>query len=139
MFIVFENVGIVVCDLEVVIFFFIDFGFFVLGRDEVSGEWVLIVVGFDGNYVKIVVLQIFDGCGQIELFEYIYFDVIEMEFIWLNEIGMYCIVFFVDDIDEFLVVVVCYGYYLFCGVVNYQDVYKFIYFCGLSGIVFMFV
>ncbi|WP_050304917.1 VOC family protein, partial [Mycobacterium tuberculosis] len=104
MAIAFENIGIAVRDLDATIAFFTDLGLSVVGRDEVSGEWASTAVGLDGNHARIAVLQTPDGRGQIELFEYIHPEAIEMEPTRPNEIGMHRIAFSVDDIDASLAI-----------------------------------
>jgi catechol 2,3-dioxygenase-like lactoylglutathione lyase family enzyme len=133
-----ENVGIAVRDLEATIAFFTDLGLTVMGRDTVSGEWTDTAVGLDGNHAKIAMLQMPDGAGQIELFEYIHPDAIETEPTLPNEIGMHRVAFSVDDIDEALAIAAKHGCYPLRGVATYEDIYKLTYVRGPSGIIVMF-
>lgn len=134
----FENVGIVVRDIEEAIAFFTDLGLTVAGRDTVSGEWAATAVGLDANHAKIAVLQTPGGEGRIELFEYIHPDAIDTEPTLPNEIGMHRVSFEVDDIDEALAIAAKHGCNPLRGVANYQDVYKLTYLRGPSGILVMF-
>ena len=134
----FENVGIVVRDIEEAIAFFTDLGLTVAGRDTVSGEWAATAVGLDVNHAKITVLQTPGGEGRIELFEYIHPDAIDTEPTLPNEIGMHRVSFEVDDIDEALAIAAKHGCNPLRGVANYQDVYKLTYLRGPSGILVMF-
>lgn len=133
-----NNVGIAVRDLEEAIVFFVDLGLAVLGRDTVSGEWASTAVGLDGNCAKIALLQTPDGCGHIELFEYIHPGAIETEPTLPNEIGMHRVAFQVDDIDESLAIAARHGCYPLRGVATYENIYKLTYLRGPSGILVMF-
>ena len=133
----FENVGIAVRDLEATIAFFTDLGLTVLGRDTVSGEWVDIAVGLDGNHVNIAMLETPDGNGRLELFEYIHPAAIETEPTRPNEIGMHRVAFSVDDIDKALDIAAEHGCHPLRGVATYKDVYKLTYVRGPSGIIVM--
>lgn len=137
MSITFENVGIVVRDLEEAISFFTDLGLTVLGRDTVSGRWAETAVGLDGNHAEIAVLQTPDGGGRLELFEYIHPSAIESEPTLPNEIGMHRVAFSVDDLDEALAIAARHGHHPVRGVANFQDVYKLTYLRGPSGILVM--
>lgn len=137
MAIAFENIGIAVRDLDATIAFFTDLGLSVVGRDEVSGEWASTAVGLDGNHARIAVLQTPDGRGQIELFEYIHPEAIEMEPTRPNEIGMHRIAFSVDDIDASLAIAARHGFHPLRGVANYRDIYRLTYLRGPSGIILM--
>jgi glyoxylase I family protein len=132
-----ENVAIAVRDLEAAIAFFTDLGLLVLGRDTVSGEWTEAAVGLDGNHAKIAMLQTPDGNGRLELFEYIHPAAIETEPTRPNEIGMHRVAFSVDDIDESLAIAARHGCHPLRGVATYEDVYKFTYVRGPSGIIVM--
>ncbi len=132
-----ENIGITVRDLEAAISFFTDLGLTVLGRDEVSGDWASTAVGLDGNHAKIAVLQTPDAQGQVELFEYIHPEAIEVEPSLPNGIGMHRVAFSVDDIDEALAIAARHGCHPLRGVANYQDVYKLTYLRGPSDILVM--
>ena len=133
----FENVGIAVQDLEAAVAFFTDLGLEVLGRDEVSGDWVDTAVGLDGNHVKLAMLQTPDGRGRLELFEYIHPQAIATSPTLPNEIGMHRVSFSVDDLDASLQIAATHGCYPLRGVANYQDVYKLSYLRGPSGILVM--
>lgn len=131
------NVGIAVRDIEEAIAFFTDLGLKVLGRDEVSGDWVDTAVGLDGNHTKIAMLQTPGGGGVIELFEYIHPDVIEPEPAVPNQIGMHRIAFSVDDLDAALEIAARHGCHPLRGVADYQDLYRLTYVRGPSGIIVM--
>ncbi len=133
----FENVGIAVRDLEAAIAFFTDLGLTVIGRDTVSGAWADTAVGLDGNHVKIAMLEVPDGHGRLELFEYIHPEAIETTPTLPNEIGMHRVAFSVDNIDEALAVAARHGCYPLRGVATYEDVYKLAYVRGPSGIIVM--
>ena len=130
-----KNVGIAVRDLEATVDFFTDLGLTVLGRDTVSGAWTDTAVGLDGN---IAMLQTPDGNGRLELFEYIHPDAIETKPTLPNEIGMHCVAFSVDDIDEALEIAARHGCHPLRGVATYEDVYRLTYVRGPSGIIVMF-
>jgi glyoxylase I family protein len=134
----FENVGIAVRDLDATIAFFTDLGLTLVGRDTVSGEWTDTAVGLDGNHANIAMMQMPDGSGQIELFEYIHPDAIETQPTLPNEIGMHRIAFSVDDIDEALAIAARHGCFPLRGVGTYKDIYKLSYVRGPSGIIVMF-
>ncbi len=132
-----ENVGIAVRDIEAAIAFFTDLGLSVLGRDTVSGAWADTAVGLDGNHARIAMLQMPDGNGRLELFEYIHPDAIETEPTLPNEIGMHRVAFSVDDLDEALAIAARHGCHPLRGVATYEDLYRLTYLRGPSGILVM--
>lgn len=134
----FENVGIAVRDLDETIAFFTDLGLTVLGRDTVSGEWADTAVGLDGNHARIAVLQTPDGNGCIELFEYIHPDAIDTNPTRPNEIGMHRVAFSVDNLDEALTIAARHGCHPLRGIATYENICKFTYIQGPSGILVMF-
>lgn len=132
-----DNVGIAVDDLDAAVAFFTDLGLNVVGRDEVSGEWADTAVGLDGNHAKIALLEVPDGSGRIELFEYLHPDAITTEPTLPHEIGMHRVAFRVDDLDEALAIAARHGCHPLRGVANYQDVFALTYLRGPSGILVM--
>jgi glyoxylase I family protein len=132
-----ENVGIAVRDLEEAIAFFTDLGLTVVGRDTVRGEWTDTAVGLDGNHANIAMLETPDGCGRLELFEYIHPEAIESNPTLPNEIGMHRVAFSVDDIDDALQIAARHGCHPLRGVATYEDTYKLAYVRGPSGIIVM--
>ncbi|MEA3550607.1 VOC family protein [Pseudarthrobacter sp. CC4] len=132
-----ENVGIAVRDLEAAIAFFTDLGLILVGRDTVSGEWADTAVGLDGNHARIALLQTPDGRGQLELFEYIHPEAIELNPTRPNDIGMHRVAFSVDDIDKALETAARHGCHPLRGVATYGDAYKLTYLRGPSGILLM--
>jgi glyoxylase I family protein len=81
-------------------------------------------------------LQTPDG-SRLELFEYVHPAAIETKPTRPNEIGMHCVAFSVEDIDEALGIAARHGYHPLRGVATYRDVYKLTYVRGLSGIIVM--
>ncbi|MEK0575682.1 VOC family protein, partial [Mycobacterium ulcerans] len=75
--------------------------------------------------------------GRLELFEYIHPPVIESKPMLPNEIGMHRVAFSVDDIDQALEIAARHGCRPLRGVATYQDIYKFTYLRGPSGIIVM--
>jgi len=132
-----ENVGIAVRDIDEAVSFFTDLGLALVGQDTVSGEWADTAVGLDGNHAKIAMLQAPDGCGRIELFEYLHPDAIETDPTLPNEIGMHRVAFQVDDLDHALAIAAQHGCHPLRGVANYQDAYRLTYLRGPSGIIVM--
>ena len=132
-----DNVGIAVGDLDAAVAFFTDLGLNVVGRDEVSGEWADTAVGLDGNHAKIALLEVPDGSGRIELFEYLHPEAIETAPTPPNEIGTHRVAFQVDDLEESLAVAARHGCHPLRGVANYQDVFALTYLRGPSGILVM--
>jgi glyoxylase I family protein len=137
MVIALENIGIAVRDIEEAIAFFVDLGLSVAGRDTVSGAWADIAVGLDGNHAKIAVLVTPDGHGQIELFEYLHPEAIEVGPTLPNHIGMHRVAFSVDDIDTALAIAAEHGCHPLRGVATYEDMYKLTYLRGPSDILVM--
>lgn len=133
----FENVGIAVRDIDAAIAFFTDLGLTVIGRDTIRGEWADTAVGLDGNHARIAMLQTPDGCGQIELFEYLHPEAIDTNPTEPNEIGMHRVAFSVDDIDKALEIAAQHGCHPLRGVATYEDIYKLTYLRGPSGILVM--
>ncbi|MGO1402858.1 MAG: VOC family protein [Flaviflexus sp.] len=133
----FVNVSIAVRDIEAAIAFFTDLGLHVVGRDTVQGEWSETAVGLDGNRAKIAMLETSAGEGQIELFEYLYPEAIEIEPLAPNTVGMHRVALAVEDIDVALEIAGKHGCLPLRGVANYQDVYKLTYVRGPSDIIVM--
>ncbi|WP_336662560.1 VOC family protein [Leucobacter sp. USHLN154] len=131
------NIGIAVRDIEEAISFFTDLGLVLAGRDTISGDWADTAVGLDGNRARIAVLDVPDGHGQLELFEYLHPQAIETEPTLPNEVGMHRVAFAVDDIDEALDIAATHDCYPLRGVANYADIYKLAYVRGPSGIIVM--
>lgn len=132
-----ENVGIAVRDLDETIAFFTDLGLTVTGTDTISGDWADTAVGLDGNHARIAILETPDRQGQLELFEYIHPDAIEMSPTLPNDIGMHRVAFSVDNIEDSLAIAARHGCYPLRGVANYEGVYKLTYLRGPSGIIVM--
>jgi glyoxylase I family protein len=82
-------------------------------------------------------LQTPDGNGRLELFECIHPDAIETDPTRPNEIGMHCVAFSVDDIDEALEIAAAHGCHPLREVGTYRDVYRLTYVRGPSGIIVM--
>ncbi len=82
-------------------------------------------------------LQTPDGCGRLELFEYLHPDAIETEPTLPHEIGMHRVAFSVDDIDAALRIAARHGCHPLRGVATYAGVYKLTYLRGPSGILVM--
>jgi catechol 2,3-dioxygenase-like lactoylglutathione lyase family enzyme len=62
-----DHVGILVEDLAAATMFFIELGLNLQGEGSVEGGWVDRVVGLEGVRAEIVMLQLADGHGRLEL------------------------------------------------------------------------
>lgn len=137
MTITFENVAIVVADLDAVVAFFTDLGLTVVGTDEVSGPWADLAVGLDGNHAKIAMLRTPGGEGTLEIIEYLNPAAIDRGPTEPHHLGMHRVAFSVDDIDAALEIAARHGYVPLRGVANYADIYKLTYLRGENGIIVM--
>src|SRR5918993_1106462 len=133
-----ENVGIVVNDLAAATAFFVELGLELLGQGMTEGEWVDRVVGLEGVWTEVAMLETADGHGRLEL----------MKFHTPparggdrhappNTLGIRRVAFAVDDIDAAVAGLQARGTELLGGVERYEDRYRLCYVRGPEGIIVM--
>jgi len=132
----FDNVGIVVEDLDSAIEFFTALGMQLEGRDHVAGEWAGKVTGLGAQDVKVAMMRMPDGHGRIELSRFITPEIVEdHRTAPVNALGYLRVMFEVDDIDAALARLTPLGAELVSSeVVRYEDVYRLCYIRGPEGI-----
>lgn len=132
-----DNTGIVFNDLDAAVAFFIELGLEVEGTTQVEGPWVDQTVGLDDVRCDIAMLRTPDSHGKLELSKYqrpqsvsaIPADQPH------NTVGMYRIMFEVDDLDDTLARLGKHGAELVGEVAQYEDVYRLCYIRGPEGII----
>jgi len=132
----FDNVGIVVEDLDSAIEFFTALGMQLEGRDHVEGEWAGKVTGLGAQDVEVAMMRMPDGHGRIELSRFITPEIVEdHRTAPVNALGYLRVMFEVDDIDAALARLTPLGAELVSSeVVRYEDVYRLCYIRGPEGI-----
>ncbi|ABY22897.1 glyoxalase family protein [Renibacterium salmoninarum ATCC 33209] len=68
----FDNMGIVVEDLELTVEFFLALGLELEGRGMVEGEWAGKVTGLGNQRVEIAMMRMPDGHDRLELSRFLY-------------------------------------------------------------------
>jgi catechol 2,3-dioxygenase-like lactoylglutathione lyase family enzyme len=132
-----DNVGIVVDDLEAAVEFFRELGLEVEGRASVDGPWVDAVVGYDGVRSEIAMMRTPDGSGRFELTKFHAPPLVstEPDNAPPNTLGMWRVMFAVDDIDDTVARLRTRGAELIGEVGNYEDAYRLCYLRGPAGII----
>jgi catechol 2,3-dioxygenase-like lactoylglutathione lyase family enzyme len=131
-----DNVGIVVDDLEAAIAFFLDLGLELEGEATVEGEAVDRLVALDGVRSDIAMMRTPDGHARLELTKFQSPPATAAEpNAPMNTLGMFRIMFAVDDIDAVLARLQANGAELIGEVVEYEDQYRLCYLRGPEGII----
>ena len=129
------NVGIVVESLDGAISFFTELGMRLEGRATIEGEWAGRVTGLRSQSVEIAMMVTPDGHSRIELSRFLAPPVVADHRTGpVNALGYLRVMFTVDDIDEVLTRLSCYGAKLVGEVVQYEDAYRLCYIRGHEGI-----
>src|SRR5437870_4760778 len=131
MTVTFNNMGIVVEDLEPAIEFFGVLGLELEGRAMVEGEWAGRVTGLGDQRVEIAMMRTPDGHGRLELSRFLTPRVVaDHRNAPVNALGYLRVMFAVDDIDETLEKLRKCGAQLVGEVVQYKDAYRLCYIRG---------
>jgi len=130
-----HNTGIVFEDLDAAVDFFVELGLEVEGRMQVEGAWVDQTVGLDDVRSDIAMLRTPDGHGRLELARYRHPRAIAGPADQPhNTIGMYRVMFEVDDLDDTLARLAKHGAELVREVAQYEDILRICYVRGPEGI-----
>jgi catechol 2,3-dioxygenase-like lactoylglutathione lyase family enzyme len=132
-----DNVLIVVDDLEAVKAFFVELGMELEGQMPLAGRSVDLLVGLENVRCEIAMLRTPDGHGRIELDKFHTPAAVRTEpkNAPVNTLGLYRIMFAVDDIDDVLARLRTHGAELIGEVTQYEDMYRLCYIRGPEGII----
>ncbi len=131
-----EHVGIVVNDLDAAISFFHDFGFMLLGKVPVEGEWVERIIGLKEVKEDVAMLQSPDGQMNLELVKfYTPTDENGVQKPASNTLGIRHIAFVVEDIEATVTELKEKGTEMVGEVQTYENTYKLCYVRGPEGII----
>jgi catechol 2,3-dioxygenase-like lactoylglutathione lyase family enzyme len=136
MAITFNNMGVVVEDLDAAVDFFLALGLELEGRGMVEGEWAGQVTGLGDQRVEVAMLVTPDGHGRLELSRFLEPEVVaDHRAAPVNALGYLRAMFKVDDLDASLAAAVEHGGELVStDVVRYEDAYRLCYLRGPEGI-----
>src|SRR5437870_11121466 len=136
MTVTFNNMGIVVEDLEPAIEFFGELGLELEGRAMVEGEWAGRVTGLGDQRVETAMMRTPDGHSRLELSRFLAPPVVaDHRNAPVNALGYLRVMFAVDDIDETLARLRKHGAELVSSVVvQYKDAYRLCYIRGPEGL-----
>jgi catechol 2,3-dioxygenase-like lactoylglutathione lyase family enzyme len=99
----FDNMGIVVEDLDAMIEFFLALGLELEGRAMIEGEWAGRVTGLGDQRVESAMMRMPDGHGRLELSRFLEPEVIaDHRNAPVNALGYLRVMFAVDDLDAML-------------------------------------
>ena len=132
----FDNMGIVVEDLEGAVEFFFALGLELEGRAMIEGEWAGKVTGLGDQRVEVAMMRMPDGHGRLELSRFLSPAVIaDHRTAPVNALGYLRVMFAVDDLDATLARLGEHGAILVSDeVVEYEGVYKLCYIRGPEGL-----
>lgn len=132
----FDNMGIVVEDLEGAVEFFLALGLELEGRAMIEGEWAGKVTGLGDQRVEVAMMRMPDGHGRLELSRFLSPAVIaDHRTAPVNALGYLRVMFAVDDLDAILARLGEHGAILVSDeVVEYEGVYKLCYIRGPEGL-----
>ncbi len=129
-----EHVGIVIEDLAGEVAFFATLGLAPRGEAPVDGDWVNGVVGLEGAWAQIAILQTPDGHGRLELTKF-HTPSIDGGYQRAGERFGRHVAFAVEDIDVVLACLRARGAELVGELGRHQDSYRLCYVHGPEGII----
>jgi catechol 2,3-dioxygenase-like lactoylglutathione lyase family enzyme len=131
-----DNVLIVVDDLEAAKAFFAAIGLELEGEATVEGPLVGNLIGLKDVRATLAMMRTPDGNGRIELDKFHTPDPIRFGPVNapLNTLGLYRVMFEVDDIDSVVARLLAHGAELI-GEMQYEDTYRLAYIRGPEGII----
>jgi catechol 2,3-dioxygenase-like lactoylglutathione lyase family enzyme len=131
----FDNVGIVVEDIDAAIEFFTELGLELEGRAPIEGDWAASVTGLRNMRVEIAMMRTPDRHGRLELSRFLAPPVVaDHRNAPVNALGYLRVMFTVEDIEDTLARLRKRGAELVGRVVNYQDTYLLCYIRRPEGI-----
>jgi len=132
-----DNVLIVVDDLEGAKAFFVELGMELVGETTVEDPAVARLLGLESIQATLATLRTPDGHGTIELDKFHTPEPVRLglDSAPMNTIGMYRIMFAVDDIDDVFTRLSAHGAEILGEPMQYEDSYRLCYIRGPEGII----
>ena len=132
-----DHISVVVEDLLGAVAFFTALGMTVEGEAPIEGAWVDRVNGIENIQVDIVMMQIPDGHGKLELTKFRNPELVKIEPAVAppNALGLRSIMFAVESVDETVARLRAHGGELIGEVVQYENLYRLCYMRGPAGII----
>lgn len=133
----FDNVAVVVDDLDAAVAFFAELGMELEDRMTIEGRWAERVVGLEGLRSEIAMMRVPDGHGRLELTRYHAPAPLDLGLRTAppNVLGLHRLMFAVDDIDDTVERLGIHGAEVLGEIVRYEDVYRLCYLRGPGGII----
>ncbi len=131
-----DNVGIVFDDLEAAVAFFVELGMELEGQGQVEGAWADGCVGLEGVRCDIAMLKTPGGHSRLELAKYLSPAPLgdSSQKPPHNTLGMYRVMFAVDDIEDTVARLSKQGGELVGEITRYEDLFRLCYVRGPEGI-----
>lgn len=128
---------VVVEDLDAAVAFFTELGMELEGKGQVEGLWADRTVGLDGVRSAIAMMRTPDGHSKLELTKYHTPMAVgaDPENPPPNTLGLHCVMFAVDDIDDTVARLRAHGAELLGEVTQYESIYRLCYLRGPAGII----
>ncbi len=132
-----DNVLIVVDDLEAATAFFAELGMELEGETQVEGPWADSTVGLNDVRADIAMMRTPDGHSRLELAKFHTPPAVRAEArdAPANTLGIRCIMFAVDDIDDVVARLRSHGAELIGEIAQYEDIYRLCFVRGPEGII----
>ena len=127
----------VVDDLPAATAFFTTLGMALDGEAAVDGDWVDRINGLESVQVDIVMMRTPDGHGRLELTKFRNPKLVEIEpaIAPPNTLGLRCVMFTVESVDDTVARLRAKGAELVGEVAQYEDKYRLCYMRGPAGII----
>jgi catechol 2,3-dioxygenase-like lactoylglutathione lyase family enzyme len=132
-----EHVSVVDDDLPAAIAFFTTLGMALEGEMAVEGPWVDRLCSLKGVQADITMMRTPDGQGRVELTKFRKPELVGAEpaIAPPNTVGVWQIMFAVEDLDNTVARLRAHGAGLVGEVVQYEDKYRLCYLRGPAGII----
>lgn len=132
-----DHVSVVVEDLPAAIAFFTELGLTPGGEADVEGDWVDRVNGLDGVRVRIAMMRMPDGHGQLELTKFTAPELVDAtpKVAPPNTPGLRSVMFLVDDLEDTVERLRAHGGELLGEIARYESAYLLCYLRGPAGII----
>lgn len=132
-----DHISVVVDDLPAAVDFFIALGMAKEGEAAIEGPWVDRINAIEDVKVDIVMMQVPDGPGRLELTKFRNPKLVELKpaIAPANALGLRSVMFTVDRIDDTVAQLLAKGGELIGEVVQYEDMYRLCYMRGPAGII----
>src|SRR5436190_12650500 len=132
-----DHVSVVVDDLPTALAFFTSLGLALEGETAVEGPWADRINGLENVQVDIVMMRTPDGHGRLELTKFRNPRLVEIEPANAppNTLGLRCVMFTVESVDDTVARLRAHGAELIGEVAQYEDKYRLCYVRGPAGII----